>query len=304
MTASTTAPPVMSRFMLTIASAGLMERPPVSKVIPLPTRTRCGGLAGALRGCVLELDQPRRGGRALPDAEDAAEAVGLELLDVPDLGLEPGLLGEQDGLVGQPLRVLDVGRDRCQHPGAPAGAADRERPVERPGQVGVVGYAGEDDLPDRRVLGSPRARGGRRTSRASARRRTPRARRRARSRGSRWRRCSGRGSPGRARRRPVGSLRRAARRPRRGAPSAGRGSPSRRAGSAPRRPHRPCPVASCSSSTPRRSRPTPRRSRRHRGRAVRRRRPGAGGPERPRPRRRGSREGRGHSVRTPAGMPG
>ena len=39
MTDITTAPPVMSRFMLTIASPGLIDRPPVSKVMPLPTST-------------------------------------------------------------------------------------------------------------------------------------------------------------------------------------------------------------------------------------------------------------------------
>jgi len=39
--AITTAPPVMSRFMVTIDSPGLIERPPESKVIPLPTRKRC-----------------------------------------------------------------------------------------------------------------------------------------------------------------------------------------------------------------------------------------------------------------------
>ena len=304
MTASTTAPPVMSRFMLTIASAGLMDSPPVSKVIPLPTRTRWAALRAPFDGVYSSWISRGGRGRALPDAEDAAEAVRLELLDVPDLGLEPGLLGQQDGLVGQPLRVLDVGRDRCQQPGAPAGAADGERPVERAGQVGVVGYAGEDDLPDRRVLGGLRPEVEGERARAWPRRRTPRSRRRARSRGSRWRRCSGRGWPGPAPRRPAGSPRRAGRRPRPGAPSAGRGSRSRRAGSAPRRPRRPCRLRRSARARRAGRYLTPRRSPLHRGRAARRRRPGAGGPERPWLRRRGSREARGRSGRTPAEMPG
>jgi hypothetical protein len=42
MTDMTTAPPVMSRFMFTIASPVLMDRPPVSKVMPLPTSTTVG----------------------------------------------------------------------------------------------------------------------------------------------------------------------------------------------------------------------------------------------------------------------
>jgi hypothetical protein len=40
--AMTTAPPVMSRFMLTIDSPGLIDSPPESKVMPLPTSTTCG----------------------------------------------------------------------------------------------------------------------------------------------------------------------------------------------------------------------------------------------------------------------
>jgi hypothetical protein len=40
----------MSRFMLTIASPGLIERPPVSKVIPLPTSATVGVRRPALGG--------------------------------------------------------------------------------------------------------------------------------------------------------------------------------------------------------------------------------------------------------------
>ena len=43
-TAITTAPPVMSRFMVDMASPGLIDRPPLSKVMPLPTRTTRGAL--------------------------------------------------------------------------------------------------------------------------------------------------------------------------------------------------------------------------------------------------------------------
>ena len=39
MTAATTPAPVMSRFMVTIDWPGLIESPPLSKVIPLPTST-------------------------------------------------------------------------------------------------------------------------------------------------------------------------------------------------------------------------------------------------------------------------
>ena len=42
MTEMTTAPPLMSRFMVRMPSAGLMDRPPVSNVMPLPTSTTVG----------------------------------------------------------------------------------------------------------------------------------------------------------------------------------------------------------------------------------------------------------------------
>ncbi len=47
MVARTTAPPVMSRFIEPIEALGLIERPPVSKVMPLPTRTTSGSFFAA-----------------------------------------------------------------------------------------------------------------------------------------------------------------------------------------------------------------------------------------------------------------
>ena len=41
------APPAMSYFIFSMLSAGLMEMPPVSKVMPLPTRPRTGPSRGA-----------------------------------------------------------------------------------------------------------------------------------------------------------------------------------------------------------------------------------------------------------------
>jgi hypothetical protein len=43
------APPAMSYFIFSMPSAGLMEMPPVSKVMPFPTRPRTG-VAGAFLG--------------------------------------------------------------------------------------------------------------------------------------------------------------------------------------------------------------------------------------------------------------
>ena len=49
-TAATTAAPVMSRFMVTMDAPGLIERPPLSKVMPLPTSTTCLALRAPLAG--------------------------------------------------------------------------------------------------------------------------------------------------------------------------------------------------------------------------------------------------------------
>ena len=50
MAAITAAPPLMSRFMVSMLSLGLMSRPPVSKVMPLPTSTIVGVRRVASRG--------------------------------------------------------------------------------------------------------------------------------------------------------------------------------------------------------------------------------------------------------------
>jgi hypothetical protein len=49
-TASTTPAPVMSRFIVIMASRVLMDSPPVSKVMPLPTSTTCGAFLAPRRG--------------------------------------------------------------------------------------------------------------------------------------------------------------------------------------------------------------------------------------------------------------
>ena len=126
----TTAPPVMSRFIVDIASPGLIVSPPVSKVMPLPTSTTVGVPRAAFGGVVVEPDQARRRGRGLADADDAAEALVGELALVPDPDVEAVCGGQLFGLLGEPGGVLQVGRHRGQHPRAPAGAADGDRPLQ------------------------------------------------------------------------------------------------------------------------------------------------------------------------------
>ena len=71
--ASAAAAPPMSFFMISMALAGLMSRPPVSKQMPLPTSVTRGrrGLAPG------EIDQPRRAVAGPADGMDHREVLGL-----------------------------------------------------------------------------------------------------------------------------------------------------------------------------------------------------------------------------------
>ena len=82
MAAIMAAAPAMSYFILSMSSAGLMEMPPVSKVMPLPTRPRTGAFGGWCCGrLVAEDDEGGRFGRAL---RDGGEGSHLELEDFVD----------------------------------------------------------------------------------------------------------------------------------------------------------------------------------------------------------------------------
>ncbi len=80
----TAAPPAMSSFIRSMPSAGLMEMPPVSNVMPLPTSPSTGE-AGAPGGlCVMTIT---RGGSALPRATPSSRPMlqPLDLVLVEDL---------------------------------------------------------------------------------------------------------------------------------------------------------------------------------------------------------------------------
>ena len=233
----------------------------MSNVMPLPTSTTLGALRAPRAGCVVEADQPRRRRRGPADGQHPAEALIGQLLLVPDRAGQAVLVGQRLGLLGEPLRRLEVGRDRGQHPGAPAGATELEAAFE----VGrdVVVDRGEHDPAYGLVLGPLRSASGSRRSPASRRRRRRSAPRRHRRR-RRWSpRCRGRRSGAPAPRRPDGShagSRRPARR-------AGRGAASRCRRAHPRgrrRPRRPCLAPGGTRARPagrspaRRPRPPPR----------------------------------------------
>ena len=92
MVAITAAAPLMSDVMWSMFAAGLIEMPPVSNVMPLPTSAtvaRGRGAAGPAQP-----DQPRLARRALPDPEHAAVAALGQRGLVEHLDLEPGRLGQ------------------------------------------------------------------------------------------------------------------------------------------------------------------------------------------------------------------
>ena len=98
MSPTTFAAPLMSCFMSPMPAAGLMLMPPVSNVIPLPTKTsfRFAPL-GVYDRCT------KRGSRALPAAHrvDELHPAPADLLEVEDLHVQAVLLGELLGGRGE-----------------------------------------------------------------------------------------------------------------------------------------------------------------------------------------------------------
>ena len=90
MAQTTAAPPAMSSFIRSMPSAGLIEMPPVSKVMPLPTRPRTGD-SGAPGGSWRRT--MTRGGSALPRATPSSSPIPslLDLLLVEDLDADARL---------------------------------------------------------------------------------------------------------------------------------------------------------------------------------------------------------------------
>ena len=104
-----------------------MSRPPVSKVMPLPTRTTRGVLAVAPVGRVVELHEARRGRRGRADGEQPAEPLGPQLALGPHPHLEARAAGQRPGLGGHPGGVLGVGRDDGEVAGEHGGAGPHHR---------------------------------------------------------------------------------------------------------------------------------------------------------------------------------
>ena len=85
------APPAMSYFIISMLSAGLMEMPPVSKVMPLPTRPRTGP-SGDAGGLIAQDDERGRLGGALRDAPECAHLELVQLVGGVDFAVEADFL--------------------------------------------------------------------------------------------------------------------------------------------------------------------------------------------------------------------
>ena len=125
----------------------------MSKVMPLPTSTTCGALALAGRRGVVEADQPRRGGRGLADADDAAEALRLRAAARPSTVMpRPACCGDRTACSASHCGFLmlegTVARVRARQP-AMATASPRWRT-----SAGEASPAGEHDPAYRPRLGS------------------------------------------------------------------------------------------------------------------------------------------------------
>ena len=104
----TAAPPAMSTFIRSMPSAGLMEMPPVSNVMPLPTRPSVTA-GGRVRRLVPEHDHARRLRAALRDAEQQPHPELRDPVFVEDLHCQPGVRRERRGALGKHARREHVG---------------------------------------------------------------------------------------------------------------------------------------------------------------------------------------------------
>ena len=99
----------MSSFIRSMPSAGLIEMPPVSNVMPLPTSPSTGD-AGAPGGSCRKTISARRLAAAARDAEQQAHAELGDLRLVEDFDFDAAVAGEPRGACGEFARRQRVAR--------------------------------------------------------------------------------------------------------------------------------------------------------------------------------------------------
>ena len=156
---ATAAPPAMSSFIRSMPSAGLIEMPPVSNVMPLPTSPSTGACRRARR-LVAEHHQARRLAAAARDAEQQAHAELLDLRLVENLDVDAGVARERAPrarelarrqrvarLVGQLARqVAALAEDAAARDGALRRASTRVRVSTTIVQAGGAAGGGSSGL--------------------------------------------------------------------------------------------------------------------------------------------------------------
>ena len=153
----TTPPPVMSRFMVVIDSAGLIDRPPVSKVMPLPTSTTRGVLDARRAGCSRDGSGTTGWTEARPTPMIPPKPSFSRRASSQIVALRPVSSASDSAWSASQSGLLRLDGHGGQDAGPPAGAADRDRPAQRC-VGGLVGRrTGQHDLGHRRALGAGRA---------------------------------------------------------------------------------------------------------------------------------------------------
>ncbi len=144
----TAAPPAMSSFIRSMPSAGLIEMPPVSKVMPLPTSPSTGADAGA-RGRMAQHEHARRLGAAAGDAEQQAHPEPRNLFLVQDFDVKPRLAADGRATFGEHGRRQNVCRLVAQVAREVARFAEHPAALHRRFERGIMPLAGDDEPPSR-----------------------------------------------------------------------------------------------------------------------------------------------------------
>ena len=110
---SMAAPPAMSNFIFSISLAGLMEMPPVSKVMALPTKPSTGAPGIGFVRRVGQHDQARRLGAAARHGKQRAHLQFLDALFVEDVDRQARLASHGRGALGEHASESASSKARC-----------------------------------------------------------------------------------------------------------------------------------------------------------------------------------------------
>ena len=139
----TAAPPAMSSFIRSMPSAGLIEMPPVSKVMPLPTRPSTGAAGapgGSWRSTIM------RGGSALPRATPSSRPICSRAISSSSRTstCSPALAADGRAALGEDRRRQHVRRLVAEVAREVARLAEDPAALDRRFERGVVALPRDD----------------------------------------------------------------------------------------------------------------------------------------------------------------